>query len=90
VRRQPPLPAPKPPPPVVVEPKPAPADLAKALVQGFLAKGRDLPELAVALRACSPAERGLLGASVPYSTGITGQRCEQLRALFAGIEKEAS
>jgi hypothetical protein len=88
VRRQPPLPAPKPPAPVVVEPKPAPAAVAHALLHGFIAKGRDLPELATALRACTPQERALFGASVPYSTGLTGARCDQLRALFAGIAAE--
>jgi hypothetical protein len=75
---------------VVVEPKPVPADLAKALISGFLGRGRDLEALATALRACSPAERALLGAAVPFGTGITGERCNQLRALFAGIDKEAS
>jgi hypothetical protein len=76
--------------PVVVEPKPVPVDLAKALISGFLGRGRDIEALATALRACSPQERALLGAAVPFSSGLTGLRCDQLRALFAGIEKEAS
>jgi hypothetical protein len=74
--------------PIVVEPKPVPAELAKALISSFLGRGRDLEALATALRACSPAERALLGAAVPFGTGITAGRCDQLRALFAGIAAE--
>lgn len=70
-------------------PGPRATDRAQAEISDYLAKGRNLPELAAALRACSRAERALLGAAVPFTTGTTGARCDQLRALFAGIEKES-
>jgi hypothetical protein len=54
----------------------------------YLAKGRDLAPVAEALRKCSPEARALLGASVPFTTGTTGARCDALRALFAGLAKE--
>lgn len=68
---------------------PPASERAIAELSAFIAKGRNLSEVAAALRACSPSERALLGAGIPFTTGTTGARCDQLRALFAGIEKEA-
>jgi hypothetical protein len=92
-RDHPPAEAPPPaPPPQKVPQQPAPptkGELAYFRVRDWIAGKGDLGELAAAIRACTPAERAFIGSAVPFSTGLTGARCEQLRAVFTGIAKES-
>lgn len=65
-------------------------EAVKNLLIAYYAPGQGPSAAMVAamLRKCSPDQRRLLRGSVPFSTGLTGDRCNQLRDLFAEIEKE--